>query len=217
VRLRHAPNPTVAGVDADRHSSDPLSSSRQSMLDTEAASPAIAQCVRSRAPDPVIPVPPALGYQPRIVLVPLTSAPLGPGCPRDSELQTPGSLCPPSCRCPVDRRMGRRWPTSPPTPSFLRPAYAHVLLVSLSVARHRTHVFVAGTDGGGGGIARLSTERARRGRSMCVGKSRLVRLAAAGLLGSYTVLLPTSPSRAHMILTKSFFFYFSARIRTPRV
>jgi len=119
VRLRHAPNPTVAGVDADRHSSDPLSSSRQSMLDTEAASPAIAQCVRSRAPDPVIPVPPALGYQPRIVLVPLTSAPLGPGCPRDSELQTPGSLCPPSCRCPVDRRMGRRWPTFPPTHQFL--------------------------------------------------------------------------------------------------
>jgi len=116
VRLRHAPNPTVAGVNADRHSSDPLSSSRQSMLDTEAASPAIAQCVRSRAPDPVIPVPPALGYQPRIVLVPLTSAPLGPGCPRDSELQTPGGLCPPSCRCPVDRRMGRRWPTFPPHP-----------------------------------------------------------------------------------------------------
>ena len=114
----------------------------------------------------------------------------------------------------------RRRPTFPRT-GFLPPAcYAHVLLVSLSVARHRTHVFVAGTDGvggGGGGIARLSTERARRGRSMCVGKSRLVRLAAAGLLGSYTVLLPTSPSRAHMILTKSFFFYFSARIRTPRV
>jgi hypothetical protein len=220
VRVRHVPNPTVAGVDADRHSSDPLSSSRQSMLDTEAASPAIAQCVRSRAPDPVIPVPPALGYQPRIVLVPLTSAPLGPGCPRDSELQTPGSLRPPSCRCPVDRRMAG-WDGggqhSPPPTSFLRPAYAHVLLVSLSVARHRTHVFVAGTDGGGGGIARLSTERARRGRSMCVGKSRLVRLAAAGLLGSYTVLLPTSPSRAHMILTKSFFFYFSARFRTPRV
>jgi len=47
----------------------------------------------------------------------------------------------------------RRRPTFPRT-GFLPPAcYAYVLLVSLSVARHRTHVSVA-AEYGGGGIAR---------------------------------------------------------------
>jgi len=49
-------------------------------------------------------------------------------------------------------RRRRRRPTFPST-GFLPPAYAHVLLVSLSVARHRTHVSVA-AEYGGGGIAR---------------------------------------------------------------
>jgi len=65
----------------------------------------------------------------------------------------------------------RRRPTFPRT-GFLPPAcYAHVLLVSLSVARHRTHVSVAaeyGGGGGGGGIARDFPRNVPRAVAPCV-------------------------------------------------